>query len=58
MNLVDPGAMATHMHAEAYPGEDQAALRKPEGVTGIFVCLAMPEFEATGQLLTPETTLS
>jgi len=58
VNLVDPGALATRMRAEAYPGEDPATLRKPEEVTGIFVRLAMPEFEATGQLFTPETTLS
>jgi NAD(P)-dependent dehydrogenase (short-subunit alcohol dehydrogenase family) len=58
VNLVDPGALATRMRAEAYPGEDPATLRRPEEVTGIFVRLAMPEFEATGQLFTPETTLS
>jgi len=53
VNLVDPGAMATRMRAEAYPGEDPATLPQPEQVTEIFVTLAMPESEATGQLFTP-----
>jgi NAD(P)-dependent dehydrogenase (short-subunit alcohol dehydrogenase family) len=53
VNLVDPGAMATRMRAEAYPGEDPATLPQPEQVTEIFVTLAMAETEATGQLFTP-----
>ena len=54
VNLVDPGALATRMRAEAYPGEDQAALPQPEQVTEIFVKLAMAENDVTGQLFTPE----
>ena len=55
VNLVDPGAMATRMRAEAYPGEDPATLPSPEQVTEIFVKLAMRESDATGLLITPET---
>jgi NAD(P)-dependent dehydrogenase (short-subunit alcohol dehydrogenase family) len=40
VNLVDPGALRTRMRAEAYPGEDPAALPLPESVTDIFVDLA------------------
>jgi NAD(P)-dependent dehydrogenase (short-subunit alcohol dehydrogenase family) len=54
VNLVDPGALATRMRAEAYPGEDQATLPTPEQVTEIFVTLAMAENDVTGQLVTPE----
>jgi NAD(P)-dependent dehydrogenase (short-subunit alcohol dehydrogenase family) len=54
VNLVDPGALATRMRAEAYPGEDQATLPTPEQVTEIFVTLAMAENDVTGQLFTPE----
>jgi NAD(P)-dependent dehydrogenase (short-subunit alcohol dehydrogenase family) len=54
VNLVDPGAMATRMRAEAYPGEDPATLPTPDAVTGIFVSLATVENEATGQIFTPE----
>jgi len=53
VNLVDPGAMATRMRAEAYPGEDQATLPPPEAVTDIFVKLAMAENELTGEIVTP-----
>ena len=53
VNLVDPGAMATRMRAEAYPGEDQATLASPEAVTETFVKLAMAETDATGELFTP-----
>jgi NAD(P)-dependent dehydrogenase (short-subunit alcohol dehydrogenase family) len=54
VNLVDPGALATGMRAEAYPGEDQATLPSPEQATEIFVKLAMAENDVTGQLFTPE----
>jgi NAD(P)-dependent dehydrogenase (short-subunit alcohol dehydrogenase family) len=53
VNLVDPGAMATRMRAEAYPGEDQATLASPEAVTETFVRLAMADTNATGELFTP-----
>ncbi len=55
VNLVDPGAMATRMRAEAYPGEDQATLPPPEAVTDIFVKLAMAENELTGEIVTPSS---
>jgi NAD(P)-dependent dehydrogenase (short-subunit alcohol dehydrogenase family) len=54
VNLVDPGAMATRMRAEAYPGEDQTTLPTPEQATEIFIELAMVENDATGELFTPE----
>jgi NAD(P)-dependent dehydrogenase (short-subunit alcohol dehydrogenase family) len=54
VNLVDPGAMATRMRAEAYPGVDPATLPTPDAVTGIFVSLATVENEATGQIFSPE----
>jgi NAD(P)-dependent dehydrogenase (short-subunit alcohol dehydrogenase family) len=51
VNLVDPGATATHMRAEAYPGEDPKTLRTPEEVAETFVRLAMPEWTATGRIV-------
>jgi len=48
VNLIDPGATATRMRAEAYPGEDQAKLPTPEQVAEAFVPLAMPDFTRTG----------
>jgi NAD(P)-dependent dehydrogenase (short-subunit alcohol dehydrogenase family) len=55
VNLVDPGAMATRMRAEAYPGEDQATLPPPEAVTDIFVKLARAENELTAEIVTPSS---
>jgi len=54
VNLVDPGAMATPMRAQAYPGEDQATLPRPEQMTEIFVKLAMAGTDVSGELFTPE----
>jgi NAD(P)-dependent dehydrogenase (short-subunit alcohol dehydrogenase family) len=53
VNLVDPGAMATRMRAEAYPGEDPAMLPKPDDVTEIFIRLAMTETDSSGEIFVP-----
>ena len=53
VNLVDPGAIATRMRAEAYPGEDPATLPKPEDVAERFVPLAMADFTETGTIVEP-----
>jgi NAD(P)-dependent dehydrogenase (short-subunit alcohol dehydrogenase family) len=51
VNLIDPGATATRMRAEAYPGEDQATLRTPDDVAESFVALAMADCTKTGQIV-------
>ncbi len=51
VNLIDPGATATRMRAEAYPGEDQMTLKTPEDVAEHFVALALPDFSQTGQIV-------
>jgi NAD(P)-dependent dehydrogenase (short-subunit alcohol dehydrogenase family) len=51
VNLIDPGATATRMRAEAYPGEDQNILRTPEDVAESFVRLAIPDWIETGQIV-------
>ena len=51
VSLIDPGATATRMRAEAYPGEDQATLRTPDEVAERFIALAMPEWTETGQII-------
>jgi NAD(P)-dependent dehydrogenase (short-subunit alcohol dehydrogenase family) len=50
VNLVDPGATATRMRAEAYPGEDQKILQTPEQTAETVVRLVLPEMGATGQI--------
>jgi hypothetical protein len=49
--------MATRMRAEAYPGENQAALPAPETIAEMFVKLALAENELTGELVTREITI-
>ena len=51
VNLIDPGATATRMRAEAYPGEDQTTLPTPEEAAERFVALAMPEWSRTGEIV-------
>jgi NAD(P)-dependent dehydrogenase (short-subunit alcohol dehydrogenase family) len=51
VNLIDPGATATRIRAEAYPGEDPNTLRQPEEVTETFVRLAMRDWTQTGQIV-------
>jgi len=50
VNLVDPGATATAMRAEAYPGEDQKTLQTPDEVAKVILELALPETEASCQI--------
>jgi NAD(P)-dependent dehydrogenase (short-subunit alcohol dehydrogenase family) len=51
VNLIDPGATATSMRAEAYPGEDQATLSTPAQVAERFIALATPDCTETGQIV-------
>ncbi len=51
VNLIDPAATATRMRHEAYPGEDQATLAKPEEIAEHFVALAMADFTETAQIV-------
>jgi NAD(P)-dependent dehydrogenase (short-subunit alcohol dehydrogenase family) len=51
VNIIDPGATATRMRAEAYPGEDQSTLRTPEAVAEALIPLAMSDWMETGQVI-------
>ncbi|XSG82380.1 MAG: SDR family NAD(P)-dependent oxidoreductase [Methyloligella sp. ZOD6] len=51
VNILDPGATATAMRAEAYPGEDPATLKSPESLADSFVKIAEPAWTETGQRL-------
>lgn len=50
VNLIDPGAVRTHMRARAFPGEDPLTLPVPEDITDIFVKLALPSLIENGQV--------
>lgn len=49
VNVINPGALATNMRAQAYPGEDQNTLRAPDSVTDAFVALAAADCTMTGE---------
>ncbi|MSO72073.1 MAG: SDR family NAD(P)-dependent oxidoreductase [Rhodospirillaceae bacterium] len=49
-NIVNPGGLRTKMRAQAFPGEDPMSLPPPEAVTEIFVALAEPACDKTGEL--------
>jgi NAD(P)-dependent dehydrogenase (short-subunit alcohol dehydrogenase family) len=37
VTLVDPGPVATQLRRTAFPGEDQAAMKQPDDVAGLFL---------------------
>lgn len=49
VNMIDPGPIATHMRAKAVPGEDPASLPKPADIAPLFVELASPTCEKSGE---------
>lgn len=51
INLVDPGIVRTRLRAEAFPGEDPLQHLRPEAVTDVFVDLASPDCERTGEIV-------
>lgn len=50
-NLINPGPTRTHMRAKAYPGEDAATLPTPDEIAPLFVELALPSCERTGEMV-------
>jgi len=50
-NLLDPGAVATKMRAEAFPGEDPAILPAPEALTGLFMEMCEAKFTKNGEVI-------
>ena len=51
VNLIDPGRVRTAMRAQAMPGENPETLPSAETITDLFVTLASPACEKTGQRL-------
>jgi NAD(P)-dependent dehydrogenase (short-subunit alcohol dehydrogenase family) len=54
INLFDPGIMATRLRRHAFPGEDQAGLRRPEAVAPQLVALCLPGETRHGALVTAD----
>ena len=50
-NLISPGPIRTSMRAQAYPGEDPMTLPTPEDLAPLFVELALPSCNKTGEIV-------
>jgi NAD(P)-dependent dehydrogenase (short-subunit alcohol dehydrogenase family) len=51
VNLFDPGPVATRMRANAFPGEDRAALLTPASVAPALAALCLPTEARNGELV-------
>ena len=51
--IIDPGATATGMRQEAFPGEDQSELKPPEAVADAIAALLKSDFETGYRLRSP-----
>jgi NAD(P)-dependent dehydrogenase (short-subunit alcohol dehydrogenase family) len=51
VNLFDPGIVATRMRRQAFPGEDQASLARPEAVAPKLAALCLPEETRHGEVV-------
>ncbi len=56
VNLFDPGPMATRLRRDAYPGELQDALPRPEAVAPALAALCLPGETRTGTLVAAAET--
>ena len=51
VNVVDPGATATGMRAEAYPGEDPNTIKTPDESAQAILELCLPSVTESGQIV-------
>lgn len=58
VNLINPGGTRTDMRAEAMPGEDPQTLKTPQSITHLFLELASPAYQQTGQMIEAEAELA
>ncbi len=50
VNLINPGAIATHMRAKAFPGEKPETLPTPAQIAPLFLEVVAPSQSATGRV--------
>jgi NAD(P)-dependent dehydrogenase (short-subunit alcohol dehydrogenase family) len=51
VNLFDPGAVATRMRSNAFPGEERGALPTPDAVAPSLAALCLPSEQRNGTLI-------
>lgn len=58
VNLINPGGTRTAMRAEAIPGENPEDVKAPETINHLFLELASPAYEQTGQIIDADAELA
>ena len=49
VNIVNPGPVATHMRAKAFPGERQETLTQPTDIAPLFLEMVAPSYTKSGE---------
>ena len=58
VNLINPGGTRTDMRADAMPGENPETVKSPEAINHLFLELASPAYDKTGQMIEAEAELA
>jgi len=58
VNMINPGGTRTAMRAAALPGEVPEDVKSPDAITHLFLELASPAFDQTGQMIEAEAELA
>lgn len=58
VNMINPGGTRTAMRAAAMPGETPEDVKSPDAITHLFLELASPAFDQTGQMIEAEAELA
>lgn len=58
VNLINPGGTRTDMRADAMPGENPETVKAPETINHLFLELASPAYDKTGQMIEAEAELA
>jgi len=58
VNMINPGGTRTSMRAKAIPGENPYDVKSPDAITHLFLELASPAYQKTGQMIEAEQELA
>lgn len=58
VNLINPGGTRTDMRADAMPGENPETVKAPEAINHLFLELASPAYDNTGQMIQADAELA
>ncbi|MFC1672883.1 SDR family NAD(P)-dependent oxidoreductase [Pseudomonadota bacterium] len=58
VNMINPGGTRTNMRAAAMPGENPEDVKAPDAINHLFLELASPAYDQTGQMIEAEQELA